>query len=89
MSLDTAELLARALQAYGLAGLLFAVPFLVIGAARVDPFLTGSPRVVRVLILPGVAIFWPLLAWRWVAGRQAPVERNPHRTAATAARART
>jgi hypothetical protein len=89
MSLRTAELLALALQAYGLAGVLFAVPFLAVGAARVDPHLTGSPRAVRALILPGIAIFWPLLAWRWLAGQQAPVERNPHRSAAAARGART
>jgi hypothetical protein len=89
MSLHAAELLAFALQAYGLAGLLFAVPFLAVGAARVDPHLTASPRAVRVLILPGVATFWPLLAWRWLAGEQAPVERNPHRSAAAARGART
>ena len=84
MSLHTAEALAYTLQGYAAAGLLFALPFLVIGAARVDPHLAGSARTVRLLILPGVVIFWPLLAWRWIAGRQAPVERNPHRSAAGA-----
>jgi hypothetical protein len=82
MSLHTAELLAVALQGYAAAGLIFAVAFLTLGASRVDPHLAGSPLPVRVLILPGVVIFWPLLARRWVSGRQAPIERNPHREAA-------
>lgn len=82
MSIDTAEMVASALQGYAAAGLLFAVPFLAIGAARVDEHLAGSPRAVRALILPGVVIFWPLLAWRWLTGAQAPVEQNPHRRVA-------
>jgi hypothetical protein len=81
MSLETAGALASAIQAYAAAGLLFAVPFLVRGAGRVDPHLAASPVAVRLLILPGVVIFWPLLGWRWITGRQAPVERNPHRRA--------
>ena len=89
MSLHTAESLALAFQGDVAAGLLFAVPFLAIGATRVDPHLAGSPRVVRLLILPGVVILWPLLAWRWLGGRQAPVEHNPHRRAAAARSPRT
>lgn len=84
MSLQTAEALVFALQGYVAAGLVFAMSFLAIGAVRVDPHLAGSPRVVRLLILPGVVIFWPLLTWRWLAGRQAPAEHNPHRRAAAA-----
>ena len=83
MSLEAAGALASAIQAYAAAGLLFAVPFLIRGAERVDPHLAASPVTVRLLILPGVAIFWPLLAWRWITGRQAPVERTPHRRAAS------
>jgi hypothetical protein len=89
MSLETAEALASAIQAYAAAGLLFAAPFLFRGAQRVDPHLAASPVAVRLLILPGVVIFWPLLGWRWLSGRQAPVERNPHRRAALARSART
>lgn len=89
MSIETAGALALAIQAYAAAGLLFAAPFLLLGAERVDPHLAGSPVAVRLLILPGVVIFWPLLGWRWLTGRQAPVERNPHRRAASARGART
>lgn len=89
MSLETAGALASAIQAYAAAGLLFAVSFLVRGAERVDPHLAASPVAVRLLILPGVVIFWPLLGWRWLTGRQAPVERNPHRRAASARSSRT
>ena len=89
MSLETAGALASAIQAYAGAGLLFAAPFLIRGAERVDPHLAASPLAVRLLILPGVVIFWPMLGWRWLTGRQTPAERNPHRRAATARSTRT
>lgn len=82
MSLQGAEAVAFVLQSYLAVGLLFAALFLPFGASRVDPHLVGAPLAVRALILPGVALFWPLLAWRWVTGRQAPIESNPHRAAA-------
>jgi hypothetical protein len=89
MSLETAGVLAYAILAYAAAGLLFAAPFLIWGAERVDPHLAASPVAVRLLILPGAVIFWPLLGRRWLMGRQAPVESNPHRRAASERSART
>jgi hypothetical protein len=65
MSREIAETVAFLFQMYAGAGLLFALVFLPVGAHRVDPHLAGSPVAVRALILPGVALFWPLLAWRW------------------------
>ena len=65
MSLESAEIVASIIQAYAGAGLAFALVFLPFGAARVDPHLVGSPVAVRMLIVPGVVIFWPMLAWRW------------------------
>jgi hypothetical protein len=82
MSLQAAEIVATLLEAYVLAGLLFALVFLPRGARRVDPHLAGAPVLVRLLILPGVAALWPLMARRWLTGAEAPAERNPHRDAA-------
>ena len=65
MSLEVAQVVVFLAQGYGGAGLAFALAFLPLGAPRVDRNLVGSPLAVRVLILPGVVIFWPLLAWRW------------------------
>ena len=65
MSLEAAEIVVFFLQGYAVAGLAFALLFLPFGAHRVDAHLTGSPVAVRMLITPGVVIFWPLLAWRW------------------------
>lgn len=72
-------LLVLALELYVGAGVLFVVPFLVFGAARVDPTTTGSSWGFRLVVIPGIAALWPLLGWRWLRHRPPPVERNPHR----------
>jgi hypothetical protein len=77
-----AWILAAALEAYALAGVLFALAFLPRGIVRVDERLHESPVFVRVMLFPGIAALWPLFAWRWMTGRTAPDERNPHRLAA-------
>jgi len=59
-------------------GIGFAIPFVLIGAPRLDPAAKGSRWSFRVIIMPGVALFWPLLAWRWWSGRPV-VEKNAHR----------
>jgi hypothetical protein len=65
---------------YAAVGVVFAVPFVLRGAGRVDAAARGGSWGFRVLILPGVAALWPLLARRWLAATGAPpVERNPHR----------
>lgn len=78
-TLFIARLIALVIEAYGLAGLVFAIVYLPKAVLRLDDRLRGSPIGVRFLILPGVAALWPLFAWWWVTGRTAPVEQNSHR----------
>ena len=78
------ETLARAfvyaLTGYAGLGLVFAVPFVWIGVQRLDAEAQGSGIGFRLLILPGVAAFWPLFLRRWISGvTEPPVENNPHR----------
>ncbi len=77
---ETAVTLARL---YGALGLAFAVAFVLLGIQRVDPSARGASWGFRVAVIPGVVLLWPLLALRWLRGRQTPVERNAHRAAAT------
>jgi hypothetical protein len=68
---------------YAFAGAVFAIPFLSRGLDRIDPAGAGAPVLFRLLIAPGVMVFWPLLLLRWAAGSIAPpVEINAHRRAA-------
>lgn len=84
----TSEAIARALvlalEVYLAAGLAFAVPFVVRGAGRIDPRARDGTIGFRLLILPGSAALWPLLALRWLRGAPPPEERNAHRCAARA-----
>lgn len=82
MLIDLVRLVVLTAECYALAGVLFALAFLPRGIVRVDERLRESPKTVRLLLFPGVAAFWPLFAWRWISGQAAPIERNPHRTAA-------
>ena len=65
-------------------GLVFAIPFVLVGAGRIDPAARHGTWGFRLLILPGAAALWPLLAWRWVTSTGSPpVEGNAHRRAAS------
>ena len=75
-----AKLFVYALGIYASLGLIFAVLFVWIGVQRLDPEAQGSGIAFRLLILPGVAAFWPMFLQRWTRRIvEPPVERNPHR----------
>ena len=68
-------------------GLLFAVPFALVGVSRIDPHAARGNWGFRLLILPGTMAFWPLLLRRWRIGvHEPPVEGNAHRRSAHAER---
>jgi hypothetical protein len=60
-------------------GLLFAIAFATFAAGRIDPAAAAGSLGFRILILPGAALLWPLLAPRCLAGRSIPPEeRDAH-----------
>jgi hypothetical protein len=61
-----AEFFIDALALYGLAGAVFAVAFVTAGIHRVDPVAQHAPVSFRLIVIPGVAAFWPLLLVRWI-----------------------
>ncbi len=69
MSEQFAEFLVAAAGAYVAAGALFAVAFAAWGVSRIDPVARGCTPGFRLIILPGAAAFWPLLAARWARRR--------------------
>ena len=62
-----AEALVTLLALYAGAGLVFAVPFLSRGVARIDSQARGTGLGFRLIVAPGVVAFWPLLLRRWIA----------------------
>lgn len=73
---------------YAALGLVFALAFVARGAARMDPGAAAGTLGFRLLLLPGAAALWPLLAWRWHATAGTPPEQHDaHTDAARDARA--
>ena len=80
MSETLATAFVYVLAAYAGLGLVFAMMFVWLGIARVDAGAQGAGVFFRLLVLPGVAAFWPMFLSRWTRGiTEAPVEKNPHR----------
>lgn len=76
------EFLIKAVRLYFTAGLVFAVLFSLFGVQRTDPSAQGLALFFRIIIIPGVSIFWPLFALRLARGKQHPIEQTAHRQAA-------
>ena len=51
---------------YLAAGLVFAIPFVTKGVTQIDEGAAGSKWGFRVIIIPGVMVFWPLLLRKWM-----------------------
>lgn len=49
---------------WGYLGLIVAMAFLVIGVDRIDENARGA-YTFRPLLLPGLVLLWPMVAWRW------------------------
>ncbi len=47
-------------------GLLFAIPFITKGVSTIDDGAKGSSIGFRIIIIPGVIVFWPLLLRKWI-----------------------
>jgi hypothetical protein len=78
------EILAKAfvygLEVYAGLGFIFALVFVRVGVQRLDSEALGTGAGFRLLILPGVAAFWPIFLYRWTQHvTEPPVEENPHR----------
>ena len=66
MPLAVAEIIVALATAYAGLGLAVAIGFLLLGLDRVDPASRGA-FAFRPLLLPGLVLLWPLVAWRWRA----------------------
>ena len=61
-------------------GLVFAIPFALVGAKKIDPYAPHGSWGFRVLVVPGAMAFWPWLLRRWAGGvHEPPEECNAHR----------
>jgi hypothetical protein len=51
------------------AGIAFAIAFVMVGVAQVDPAARAAPIGFRLIILPAVTALWPFLLVKWCAAR--------------------
>ena len=83
MSITLASWIWGGIGIYMALGLVFSLLYVTIGVGKSDPAVEGATVGFRLIIIPGVALFWPMLALRWIRGDSAPPEEtSPHRTAA-------
>ena len=66
-------------RAYVGVGIVFALVFVTFLVQRVDPVARGGTIGFRILIIPGVSVFWPLFVVRLLQGKMTPSERTAHR----------
>lgn len=73
------EVLVLGAGLYLAAGLIFALAFVTLGVQRLDGDAKGGTAGFRILIVPGAALLWPLLAARWIRGAGVPSEKTAHK----------
>jgi hypothetical protein len=76
MDLETAATAVSLARAWAMAGLAVAVAFLAIGLDRIDPAARGV-WAFRPLLVPGLALLWPLVLWRWFVAECRPGRASP------------
>jgi hypothetical protein len=64
------ELLVRLFLLYWAIGGMFAVAFVTAGIHRIDAQARGAGVAFRMVMLPGAAVFWPLLLRLWIKGHE-------------------
>ncbi len=68
---------------YLLLGVLFVIPFLLKGLTKVDEGAHGGTSGFKIIIIPGVIVFWPLLLKKWMNNLKhggTKAQRNTERT---------
>lgn len=62
-------------------GIVLAPVIAFFGVSRIDPAARDGTRGFRALIMPGLAMLWPLIVVRVLRGGPPPEEHNAHRDA--------
>ncbi len=71
--MHTMETVLLAFAVYATIGLMFAIAFVIRGAAHIDAAAQSAPLRVRLAFAPGALALWPVLGIKWArAGKAAP-----------------
>lgn len=55
---------------YLVCGFVFAIPFVLKGAEKIDEGAQGATWGFKLIIIPGTVVFWPLLLNKWLQARK-------------------
>jgi hypothetical protein len=66
MCVSIAMLLITGFLFYAAIGAIVACLFVTFGVTRVDSGAVGSSIAFRLLIVPGAAVMWPMILWKWL-----------------------
>ena len=61
-----AEIILILAAIYLLLGVFFVIPFLMKGLNKIDEGANGSTVGFKIIIIPGVIVFWPVLLSKWM-----------------------
>ena len=61
---------------YLLLGVLFVIPFLVKGLTKVDEGAHGGTIGFKIIIIPGVVVFWPVLLNKWIKANATEAQKH-------------
>ena len=87
MTIGTAELLVHAVGVYGALGAAFAAVFLTRWVGRLDPAARHATWGFRLIVFPGVVLFWPFFVVRLIRHHAAPPDEwTAHRARARRSR---
>lgn len=72
------EIILWLVSLYLVCGLAFAIPFILKGVEKIDEGAQGATWGFKVIIIPGTAVFWPLLLRKWIQEKKKKTMQERH-----------
>ena len=70
MAITVLNIILIIIATYLACGFVFAIPFVIRGADKIDEGAHGATWGFRVIILPASIVFWPLLLKKWISANK-------------------
>jgi hypothetical protein len=70
------EVLIIIVLIYLLLGVFFVVPFLLKGLTKIDKGAHGGTIGFKIIIIPGVIVFWPILLNKWIKANATEAQKH-------------
>ena len=70
MAMTILNIILVIIATYLACGFVFAIPFVIRGADKIDEGTHGATWGFRIIILPASIVFWPLLLKKWISANK-------------------